>query len=525
MNHDVTHFPEPEILSREDTENGRWTVEGCAPKRGLPFTNIVDRHMKTPVDESDMSRVIRAHELMHAKVSPGDEWAAWIDREVASEEALRAVEELRVNLLCQKAGFDMKTHLSDDGETADGERAAALRDWRGAVMMAIACAGTASSKKFLTGVRRHDRFWGKCLLDISKRAEKFMERAYRTRTLGETEIDNNSGMAPSGFAHTERIAEWIDRIAAQEPPPPEPAKVETVKDDEKDEKDGGTPGAGTGEKDEKGETPEGEGRSERAVHSNISVGAAKEGFGERLKGITPDGRTHGIPVWDDLRIKKLPLTTLVPGTVGKKRIPAQTGRNPRRLHRILTDPQMRIFDRTIRGMGGVLVLDASGSMDFTHREIRAILEAAPGITVLAYSDVGEGLPNAWVLADKGRMVDKLPDMCAGNGVDYPAIVWGVAHKQRPNSPVIWVSDGGVCGKSAGFSNALALQCIKFCIKSNIIVVPHLKDALKQLGHMRRGSKGRTKWPRQLASVYHDANGSKITVDYPATRAENYHHYS
>jgi len=514
---DTTHFPEPEVLTRQDRPAGRWTVEGCAPKRGLPFTNIVDRHMKTPVDESDMSRVIRAHELMHAKVSPGEEWQKWIDREIATEEALRAVEELRVNLLCQHAGFDMKNHLSDDGETADGERAAAIRDWRGAVMMAIACAGTASSKKFLTGVRRHDRFWGKCLLDISKRAERTMEQAYRTRSLGATEIDENSGMAPSGFAHTERIAEWIDRIAAQEPPPPEPEKVE------KDEKKEDTPGGGDDGDDDKGEKSEGEGRSERA-HSNIMVGAAKEGFGERLKGITPDHRTHGIPVWDDLRIKKLPLTTLVPGTVGKKRIPAQMGRNPRRLHRILTDPQMRIFDRTVRGLGGVLVLDASGSMDFTHREIREILEAAPGITVLAYSDVGEG-PNAWVLADKGRMVDELPDMCAGNGVDYPAIEWGVKNKQRPNSPVIWVSDGGVCGKGAGFSNALAVQCIKFCIKNNIIVVPHLKDALKQLGHMRRGSKGRTKWPRQLAYVYQDANGSKITDDYPATRAEKYHYYN
>ena len=127
----TTHFPEPEILTREDTEHGRWTVDACSAKRGVPHTIIPERVMKAPVDDSDMSRCIRAHEMMHAKVSPAGEFKAWIDRGIASEDALKSVEEMRVNLLCQKAGFDMKSHLSDDGETYDGERGVALRDWRG----------------------------------------------------------------------------------------------------------------------------------------------------------------------------------------------------------------------------------------------------------------------------------------------------------------------------------------------------------------------------------------------------------
>jgi hypothetical protein len=515
---DATHYPEPEILSREDGQSdGNWIVEGCAPKRGLPHTVIVDRKMVAPVDDSDMSRVIRAHEMMHAKASPGKEFSDWIDRGIASEEALRSVEELRVNILCQKAGFDMKGSLSDDGETADGERAVALRDWRGAVLMAVGIAGTASHKKFLTGVRRHDRFWGKCLLDISKRAQRLMEKAYREGGLADTRVDPGSGMAPRGFVHTERIAEWIDRIAEQAPPEPEPEQAEDEAGN--DEGDDGTtttvPGGEGTEGDEDGK------RGER-THSNIGVGKAREGFGERLKKVTPDAGRYGVPHWGELEIEKLPLTTLVPGTVGKKRIPSQTGRNPRRLHRILTDPEMRIFDRTIKGMGGVLVLDASGSMDFTNREIRAILEAAPGVTILAYSDCGDG-PNAWVLADKGRMVSELPSMGSGNGVDFPAIEWGVAHRQRSNSPVIWVSDGGVCGPSQGFSSMLAMQCIKYCIKNRVIVVPHLEDALKQLKRMRKGEKGRTKWPRQLGWVYQEAHGSSLMDDYPGCRVEGRYH--
>jgi len=497
-----THFPEPEILSREDTEHGRWTVEGCAPKRGLPHTIIPDRIMHAPVDTSDMSRCIRAHEMMHAKVSPGIEFQAWIDRGIASEEALKSVEEMRVNHLCQKAGFDMKSHLSDDGETADGERGVALRDWRGCVMMAIACAGTASHKKFLTGVRRHDRFWGKCLLDISKRAMREMKKVYAV-DLASTKVHADIGIAPMGFAHTERIAEWIDRIAEQEPPPPpepETEKASTPDGDDADENEG----------------DEGVAEGRKLTHDNRGKEnpQKEEGFGERLKGITPDRGYYDIPRWNELRVEKLPLTTLVPGTIGKKRIASNTGRHPRRLHRYLTDPEMRIFDRVIKGVGGVLVLDCSGSMDLTKKQIREILQAAPGVTVLGYTDRGNDGPNAWVLADKGRMVDDLPFTGSGNGVDLPAIEWGVAHKQRSGAPVIWVSDGGVCGAGQGSSDALAMQCIKYCIKNRVIVVPHLSEAVEMLKKMKRGEKGRTRWPRQLRYVYRNMNGSRLEDDYP-----------
>ncbi len=514
MNQPATHFPEPEILTREDTEHGRWTVDACAAKRGVPHTIIPERVMKAPVDQSDMSRCIRAHEMMHAKCSPGAEFQAWIDRGIASEDALRSVEEMRVNLLCQKAGFDMKSHLSDDGETYDGERGVALRDWRGCVMMAIACVGTASHKKFLTGVRRHDRFWGKCLLDISKRAMKEMEKAYRQGKLASTVVHEDTGIAPMGFATTERIAEWIDRIAEQEPPPPpepEPEKAENP-----DGEDGASVLVSTDGDENADADGEGIPTGRQLKHTNIGpVDLTKqEGFGERLKGITPDEHHYDIPRWGELRVEKLPLTVLVPGTIGKKRVPSNTGRHPRRLHRYLTDPEMRIFDRTIKGVGGVMVLDCSGSMDLTKKQIREILQAAPGVTVLGYTDRGANSPNAWVLADKGRMCEELPFTGQGNGVDLPALEWGVAHKQRSNSPVIWVSDGGVCGDGQGSSEALAMQCIKYCIRNRVIVVPHLDEAVDMLKNMKRGQKGRTHWPRQLRYVYKRMNGSRLNDDYP-----------
>jgi hypothetical protein len=486
------HTPEPEILTREDTENGRWDVEHVAPRRGLPVTNIVDRIMRAPGDDTEMSRVIRAHEMMHAKVSPAHDMDAWVERKIASVEALKACEELRVNLLCQKAGFDVKQHLSDDGETADGERIAATNDWHGAVMMAMATAGTASSKKFLTGIRRHNRKWGKILKDITKRAEKHMEIAYQQRTLASTDVYRE--MQPRGFFHTEQLAEWVDRIAAQSPPKPDP---EPDKGDDEADKDEGN----------------GDGTEGGREHSNIGSSGAHvyEKFEERLKGITLDRHKGPLPRWEELRVEQAVLSVHAPGSIGKKRIPADTGRHPRRIHRLLTDPKRRIFDRTIRGRGGVVVIDCSGSMSLSQEEIKEILIHAPGATVLGYSDLGDEGTNGWILAHKGKMVSEagMPDMGSGNGVDLPAVEWGVKARQRPNSPVIWITDGGVCGKDSGFADLLAVQCVNYCLKNNVYVAEHVQQGVEMLKAVARGERPRDRWPSMLTYAYHHKMGQNL----------------
>ena len=495
------HSPEPEILTRGDTEPGRWEVEDCPPKRGLPHTDIVNRRMVSPGDDSEMSRVIRAHEMMHAKVSPADEWPKWIARGIASKQGMEAVEELRVNLLCQKAGFNMKEHLSDDGETYDGERIGANTDWAGAVYMTIACAGTASLKKYLTGIRRNNRLWGKALKRIATRAEREMGNYYNHDNLASTEIHEDSGLAPYGMFFTESIAEWIDRIAASPPPEPEPVAVVPKDDAEADEADEGDEDA-----------DEVEGRS----HSNIGVTdpVKFERWEERLKSVTHErvGGYKGSPCWEELRIGAQHPSIPAPGSIGKKRIPANTGKHPRRLHRLLTDPERRIFDRTIHGRGGVVVIDCSGSMSLSVEEIKEILSAAPGATILGYSDLGNEGTNAYILAHKGKMVAEIPKMGGGNGVDHPALEWGIKAKQRPTSPVIFITDGGVCGKNSGFIDALAMQCIKTIIRNNVLVYEHVEDSVKALKAMSRGEKPVRNWPYMFKSVWYRQMGTRLTVN-------------
>ena len=469
---------EPEWLAREDEEHGRWTTESCEPKRGIPGTSIVSRHMRAPDGDNATERCIRAHEMMHAKVSPGKDWDKWINRKIASERALTVCEELRVNLLCQRAGFDVMSHLSDGGETADGERIAVSGTWGDAVYSLIAYAGTASQKKYLTGIRRHNRVWGKALLSIAKRAIAQMEKQHY---LGDTRTIDKIGIAPRGFMYTEQLAEWVDRIAGMTPPdaPKEDKTKSSIKTESEDE-------------------------------STTEVSKIdEEKFLEQLKRLPPKINSQ-VPYWGELRIKKMSMPKQTRGNIGKKRTASNIGKSPRRIHRYMTDPEKRIFDRVSHGMGGVVVIDVSGSMSLSHEQVRLLVEASPGATVIAYSDWSENRENAWILADKGRMVAEMPDgMGYGNGVDFPAIEWAVAHKQRSSSPVIWVTDGGVCGPNQGFNETLAMQCIDFCKKKKIIILPNADEAVDVLKKMQNGIKPTTKWPPMFRTTYKEKTGQRL----------------
>jgi hypothetical protein len=82
---------EPEFLSRNDVEGGVWTVGEVRAIRGEPCTNIVTREMKVPTDDDSLARAIRAHEMVHAKVSPADDWSKWIERKIATQESMTVV--------------------------------------------------------------------------------------------------------------------------------------------------------------------------------------------------------------------------------------------------------------------------------------------------------------------------------------------------------------------------------------------------------------------------------------------------
>ncbi len=452
--------PLPELIQRRDGTNdepGEWQIDPCPADRGVPRTAVLLKHMVVPVQNYQLDRVIRAHEMMHAKVSPGDR-GPWLDRGIASSRALVAAEECRVNFLVNKAGFDISI-LEDGTEMNAGERIAERGDWAEAVYYMACLSGTGGVNKYLTGIRRHKPGWGPRLRRIHELLQKELRRIWRQegrRSL--TSTTTRTGRDPAnelidGFFHTEAIAEYLDRLA----------------------------------------------------DSPISKDDLES---HRLQ------RAEDAGTWAQLNVKEQNLTRHVPGGLGKRRIASNMGRNPRRLSRLLTDPQKRIFDRKVKGNGGVVLIDYSGSMSLSEKDVLEIMEAAPGCTVACYSTNDwdwDGKPNLWVLGARGRMTTNIPKSRVGNGVDHPALVWAVQQKQRRSAPIVWVTDGGVVGPGCGYTDQLAMQCIKTCLKSKVLIRKSTEDAVELLHDLAADKRVEQWWPSYFRTTHRRVTGKRLAA--------------
>jgi len=478
--------PQPEMLGRRDHEHGKWTVGDSPATRGLPHTDLHNRKMVAPHGEAELDRVIRGHEMMHAKVSPTPgEMISWISREVASRESLVAVEEARVNTLCTRVGIPVDKHLADGSEKNGGKALAEKMDVRTLVHGAVGTAGTVGGKEFVKGVRSVDKGLAKVLASIQKEVMKNLNIVHQSDLAAVA-----NGDRPGGFAHVERIAEWVDRLIEEM----EKERDERDEEDERDEDEG--EGEGDEDTDEDTEPRETTKKPEPKRET-------KREPTDPTKRVRPD-RTS-VPAWGKLRVGRVPMPDSTRGNLGRKRVASDTGKNPRRMHRYLTD--RKVFDRTSKGMGGVVLIDASGSMSFGHNDIREIVEAAPGCTVAMYTETrredenGAPLPNLWVLAERGRICkeDAMPSYRAGNVVDLPALKWAVSRRQRSTAPVLWVSDGGVTGEGDNGHAALGRQVAKYCRTERVITVADVAQAKAALAVLRVGGKVQHKLPYGLSA--------------------------
>lgn len=503
--------PEAEMLNRDDLEGGRWTIHSTTNSGDEIGIDTDARTMFVPTYDDELSRHIRAQQMFYAKCSPTPkQWEKlWAKRGYASTRTLGACEQLRMTTLMMNAGFEPHKHLQRGSEMLDGFTMATHHDFQAVVLGAISYHNTQGERAFLDGVKAVHPEWVEMVTTVAKQAtdfynavEKHNQQALKDESAWRCIPELNATGANvriHGFRYTEQLAKWVENVVGaltnEGTTPPQIGKPSDPQDgDGKDGKDG-----------KEGDEPS------KSELRKLLRGIAKSGKEQQAwhNGSTP---RNGIKtMWGELRISKPALTKSLMGAIGKKRVASATGRNPRRMARLLTDPERRIFDRTVRGAGGVVLVDTSGSMSLSEEQVQQIVTHAPSALVAQYSGGSRIRPNLYVIANKGRMVDKLPKPNGSNEVDFPALEWAIKQRQRPNSPVIWVSDGGVTGRGDNFHDDLTMACIRLCKKAGVYVVPDPDKAIELLKGLQRREKVTSVIPDTLKTTYKEATGQELVL--------------
>lgn len=429
----------PEFLSRHDIEGSSWTVEAGTPTRGDAWTDLTAHRMRVPVGDIEAHRIIRLHEMMHAKVSPSRMDVAFdYDPDVPTD-LIVAGEEVRVNMLVREIGGDLDL-LRDGSERLSGERIGQVgtEAWNSAVASILAMAGTKACNDYINGIAKSNPEMAAAARKVHSKIKSWHKKATKgrnTQWLGSTR--DYEGL-PIGFV---RYTIPLAKYAAQ-------FLIHETSEDEDD-------------------------------------GAISDAIGDRVRG-------GGTPRFAPMILADIALPERVNGRIGRRRVASQTGKNPRRMNRMLTDPQQRVFDRRVRGKGGIIVIDQSGSMRLSHDDIWKMIEHAPACVIIGYSHQSGSttVPNVWKIADRGRVCrrEDLPDGNGGNGVDGPALRYAVKQR-RYNEPIIWVCDGIVTdGENDRSYVHLDRECADLVVRHGIHMVPNVTTAIEALASAERGER-------------------------------------
>jgi len=425
--------------------------------------------------------------MTHAKISPTslDEF----DRLDATRSALIVAEEMRVNLAVKGVGFDVDA-LVDGSEKVLGQRLAIARDWPNLVESIVSTAFTKGAREIVKGARSVDRDFGdradqvRTLVEtwavdwcrgrtgrVAKKnvAERVAHHATSTRPIfldvdtNETrngfdmewnndakewqtvarEPKSNEVALPSGFVEFSLdLARWVDKVAGRtssNTPPLDPTRVD----------DDATPTE------------------------------------EQLDGLDP---TKSSPskwarlVWD----KSIPLNRNAKNALGRRRTSSDVGLVPRYADRWFSDPDRRIFSTTRRDVGGIVLIDQSGSMSLDQSELDAIVDASAGCVVIGYSHGRRAVGNIWLHANRGRVASIVRGGNGGNGCDRPALDYALSIRKN-HEPIVWVCDGWVTYEHDGVaSQADRLAILADIRKHGVHMVPKVDEAIDALRQARSG---------------------------------------
>jgi hypothetical protein len=422
-------FPELVVGRDDGFGNLPWTVKPGSTRRGEASCNLTERILEVPLGSDATSRVVQAHELMHARVSP-HLLAHYGGTEELSPRALECCEELRINTLIERLGFNVSL-LHDGSEKAGARRIAESADWSEAVCFLMAVLGTGGEKEYLAGIRQVEPTWLPGLRAVRKRALTVVN-ALASVSLGATRL-NDEGL-PSGYANSTMVLARILTQTMQARPPSSPEEL-------------------------------------RNFRRSLEPGGRRP----------PTGRFA--PLNFDATLSMSPR----PRGSGMRREHASTcGPTMRYPSRLLTDEKRRAFARRASHHGGIVIIDQSGSMEIDDASLVTLLRRAPDALVIGYShrpgDIGL-TPNVWILADRGSVTTTIPSGNIGNGVDGSVLVWAI-RRRRHSEPIIWVTDGQVTDSHDHPDDLLTSECAELVRRHRIRLVKELDQAGPSLSGRR-----------------------------------------
>lgn len=466
-------------------------------------------------DDSDGAALVRAHELIHARITPRNMPDAMVN-----DFAVQLAEDCRVWRTAESVGIDCTASIAPDGEwdrrILDGPPDAYL------LGMAVATAGTGDGAKYAEALKR----LRSDALEILSKAE-----AIRAAMLA-------AGEFPT-FADTLAAADCIrENRAPAETETPEPDGDGEAPGDgdgsesgsggtEKEPSDGdagteGEPSDGDGDGDGSGEAPgdgsPGGGGGGYKPPTHKPRGAEKAKRTKQLRrdakkraeaidaakheaeaaDLTPAEKAAGRNTAESLlernymhetegpeagamTVKNVPLPHRLPARMrGTNFRSATYGGKIGTASRVNTDGALFRHKRMSTG-GGTVLIDCSGSMRLTEADVLRILEVAPAATIATYS-ASPMRGELRVIAKNGRRADASELIPPGgcNVIDVPALEWLGRQSSRPR---VWVCDGAVTGIGDGFSGRVSHACARLARKYGIHRVGTVNEVVK-LGKKR-----------------------------------------
>lgn len=480
--------PALELIGREDTDNGApWKVFDALPLRGSPSTQVDSREMRIPSGDSELEQCIRIHEMIHAKISPTtNDFKGWLSRGIASERALILAEETRVNYLVKLLGYPIDTYLKDEREILDAALYASRNDWSNLVAGTVASVFTAAEQDWIQGSKKHSPTYSKQLKYIIDAVHEFWSDIYK-RYAGEPKMAMKAFSEINSLDCPKYVKKQNDKVLSGE----------ITTRNAYDEPVYHSPNLGFRFTEELAEIIDTFLNAQDLMLStdedNNIINSLRE----------MDGVFGTASPWDELRFSPIKAFQTVTGAINRKRTATNIGKNPRRVSRLLTDPERRIFDRTKKIEGGIVLVDGSGSMRFDYKQIERIVLASPGATIAIYSASDEprghnqrSCPyNIFVVAKDGKMVSNkqlanvVKELNGGNGVDMPVLKWALKMRKTNKQPIIWVTDGFLHQNPAEVSRATHLA-----VANKVMFANNMSATLELMNLLRKQSWVKTALP-------------------------------